>query len=63
MKPILCETCLHGDKEIKTEVYGWYNKKIETLYFYCSKKGRYTQHAEKYECPYYANRRLTDYVK
>ena len=63
MKPILCETCLNGEKEIKDEVYGYYNKKIKTLYFFCSKKGRYVTHSDKYECPDYANKRLTDYMK
>jgi len=61
VKPILCETCLNGEKEIKEETYGWYKRKITSIYFFCKRKGKYVSSAEKYKCPYYANRTLEGY--
>ena len=66
LKPMLCETCLNGSKEIKKEEYGTteYNtRRMTTLYYFCEKKGRYVLHREKYECADYANKRLTDFIE
>lgn len=66
LKPMLCESCLNAEKEIKKEEFGTteYNtRRMTTLYFYCEKKGRYVTHGEKYECADYVNKRLTDYME
>jgi len=63
MKPILCDSCLECEKEIKHEIIGYYNKGITKLYIFCKKKGRYVTNREKYYCSYFVNKRLTDYVK
>lgn len=55
MKPILCETCLNGEKEIKEVTYGWHKRKMLSLYIFCKRKERYVHSAEKYKCSYYAN--------
>lgn len=63
LKPMLCETCLEGEKEIRYEVIGYYKKGITRLYYFCKKKGRYVTDREKYYCSYFVNKRLTEYVK
>ena len=61
MRPLLCDTCLNCEKEIKEIVRGWYGKKAMTLYYFCKKKDKYVVNGKKYKCSNYTNRTLEDY--
>lgn len=65
LKPILCDTCLSCEKEIlehKIPIYASseYTRTVKELAWFCSKKGRYATHSDRYHCPDYANVTLED---
>lgn len=63
MKPMLCDSCLDCEKEIKHTTEGYYNRGTTKLYIFCKKKGRYITSREKYNCSWFSNKKLTDYTK